>query len=142
LHVPDAIARHPGNIVERKTGADAESSKFVEHETSGTIYGTVSFLFPDSKPYGQICSSFVLGVFAESVEHFQAGFEGSLSLRWRKEWPGSLAGDLLYPLARTGPVVPAHPGDDQEQFEAERDFLKDALCPACPAAMLLRARHS
>jgi hypothetical protein len=24
-------------------------------------------------------------------------------------------GDLLYPLARTGPVVPAHAGDDQEQ---------------------------
>ena len=27
----------------------------------------------------------------------------------------ALTGDPLYPLARTGPVVPAHPGDDQEQ---------------------------
>jgi hypothetical protein len=30
-------------------------------------------------------------------------------------------GKLLYPLARTGPVVPAHAGDDQEQ-EVERDL--------------------
>ncbi|MEE4211042.1 MAG: hypothetical protein V2I43_17465 [Parvularcula sp.] len=52
----------------------------------------------------------------------------------------TLPGDLLYPLARTGPVVPAHPGDDQEQIEAEREFLVDALCPALSA--LLRARHS
>lgn len=42
----------------------------------------------------------------------------------------ALAGDLLYPLARTGPVVPAHPGDDQEQVQAEREFPEDALCPA------------
>ena len=27
----------------------------------------------------------------------------------------ALAGDPLYPLARIGPVVPAHPGDDREQ---------------------------
>ncbi len=27
----------------------------------------------------------------------------------------TLTGNLLYPLARTGPVVPSHPGDDQEQ---------------------------
>ena len=52
----------------------------------------------------------------------------------------TLAGDLLYPLARTGPVVPAHPGNDQEHFEAEREYLTDALCPALSA--LLRARHS
>ncbi|KZY01225.1 hypothetical protein A3723_05945 [Erythrobacter sp. HI0028] len=32
--------------------------------------------------------------------------------------------------ARTGPVVPAHSGDDQEQFEAEREFLEDALLRA------------
>ncbi|WP_417818858.1 hypothetical protein [Tritonibacter scottomollicae] len=31
--------------------------------------------------------------------------------------------------ARTGPVVPAHSGDDQEQFGIEREFLEDALCP-------------
>ena len=54
----------------------------------------------------------------------------------------ALPGDLLYPQVRTGPVVPSHPGDDQEQFEAEREFLVDALCLACPAVMLLRARHS
>lgn len=53
----------------------------------------------------------------------------------------ALSGNLLYPLVRTGPVVPAHPGDDQEQFEAEREFVMDALCPACPSVMLLRARH-
>ena len=41
--------------------------------------------------------------------------------------------------ARTGPVVPAHSGDDQEQFGIEREFLEDALCPALPA--LLRARR-
>ena len=35
-------------------------------------------------------------------------------------------GDLLYPLARTGPVVPAHAGDDQEQ-ESGAGFLADAL---------------
>ncbi|WBY16705.1 hypothetical protein PF049_00615 [Erythrobacteraceae bacterium WH01K] len=52
----------------------------------------------------------------------------------------ALAGDLLYPLARTGPVVPASSGDDQEHLEAEREFLTDALCPAHSA--LLRARHS
>ena len=51
----------------------------------------------------------------------------------------ALAGNLLYPLLRTGPVVPSHPGDDQEQFEAERELLMDALCPALLA--LLRARH-
>lgn len=51
----------------------------------------------------------------------------------------TLPGDLLYPLAQTGPVVPAHPGDDQEQFEEEREFLVDALCPALSA--LLRAQH-
>lgn len=53
----------------------------------------------------------------------------------------ALAGDLLYPLSRTGPVVPSHPGDDQEQLKAEREFRVDALCPACPATMLLRARN-
>ena len=26
-------------------------------------------------------------------------------------------GNPLYPLTRTGPVVPAHPGDDREQIE-------------------------
>jgi hypothetical protein len=35
---------------------------------------------------------------------------------------GCPPGDLLYPLARTGPVVPAHPGDDQERGQAEREF--------------------
>ncbi len=54
----------------------------------------------------------------------------------------ALSGNLLYPLARTGPVVPSHAGDDQERLEAEREFLEDALCPACPGAMLLRARRS
>lgn len=44
--------------------------------------------------------------------------------------------------ARTGPVVPAHSGDDQERLQAEREFLVDALCPAWPVAMLLRARRS
>ena len=51
-------------------------------------------------------------------------------------------GDPLYPLARTGPVVPSHPGDDQERVQAEREFLEDALCPAWPLVMLLRARRS
>jgi len=32
--------------------------------------------------------------------------------------------------ARTGPVVPAHTGDDQEQLEFEREVREDALCPA------------
>lgn len=54
----------------------------------------------------------------------------------------TLPGNLLYPLARTGPVVPAHLGDDQERVHAEREFLEDALCPAWPVAMLLRARRS
>ena len=27
----------------------------------------------------------------------------------------ALSGDPLYPLARTGPGVPAHPGDDRER---------------------------
>ena len=53
----------------------------------------------------------------------------------------TLTGDLLYPLARTGPVVPTHPGDDQERVQAEREFLEDALYPAWPVAMLLRARR-
>ena len=35
--------------------------------------------------------------------------------------------------ARTGPVVPAHSGDDQEQLDVEREFLDDALCPALRA---------
>jgi hypothetical protein len=52
----------------------------------------------------------------------------------------TLSGNLLYPLKRTGPVVPAHPGDDQERGQAEREILEDALCPAWPQAMLLRAR--
>lgn len=51
-------------------------------------------------------------------------------------------GNLLYPLARTGPVFPAHAGDDQERVQAAREFLVDALCPAWPVAMLLRARRS
>ena len=45
----------------------------------------------------------------------------------------TLTGNLLYPLARTGPVVPAHPGDDQERVQAEREFLEDALGPALRA---------
>lgn len=52
----------------------------------------------------------------------------------------TLPGNLLYPLARTGPLVPSHSGDDQERGQAEREFLEDALCPAWPVAMLLRAR--
>lgn len=55
---------------------------------------------------------------------------------------GYPAGNLLYPLGRTGPVVLSHPGDDQERVQAEREFLEDALCPAWPVAMLLRARCS
>ena len=35
--------------------------------------------------------------------------------------------------ARTGPIVPAHFGDDQEQLGVERDSLNDALCPALRA---------
>ena len=35
--------------------------------------------------------------------------------------------------SRTGPVVPAHTGDDQEQVQVEREFLMDALCPALRA---------
>lgn len=54
----------------------------------------------------------------------------------------ALPGDLLYPRARTGPVVPAHLGGDQEHFEAKREFVTDALFPACPTVMLMRARHS
>ena len=42
---------------------------------------------------------------------------------------------------RTGPVVPAHSGDDQERVQAERELLEDALCAAWPVAMLLRARR-
>lgn len=42
-------------------------------------------------------------------------------------------GNLLYPLVRTGPVVPAHPGDDQERVQAEREVLEDALGPALRA---------
>lgn len=53
---------------------------------------------------------------------------------------GCPEGDLLYPLARTGPVVPACLGDDQERMKAERELLEDALCPAWPLAVLLRAR--
>jgi len=35
--------------------------------------------------------------------------------------------------ARTGPVVPAHSGDDQEQVHIEREYQEDALCPALRA---------
>ena len=48
-------------------------------------------------------------------------------------WQATLPGNLLYPLARTGPVVPARSGDDQEQSNVEREFLEDALCPALRA---------
>ena len=41
--------------------------------------------------------------------------------------------------SRTGPVVPTHSGDDQEQVHVEREFPEDALCPALSA--LLRARR-
>jgi len=49
-------------------------------------------------------------------------------------------GQTALSAARTGPVVPAHSGDDQEQVQIERDFLDDVLCPALSA--LLRARCS
>jgi hypothetical protein len=49
------------------------------------------------------------------------------------EFGATLPGNLLYPLVRTGPVVPAHPGDDQERLEAEREVLVDALGPALRA---------
>lgn len=45
----------------------------------------------------------------------------------------TLPGNLLYPLERTGPVVPALPGDDQERLEAERESLKDARFSALRA---------
>ena len=41
--------------------------------------------------------------------------------------------------ARIGPIAPAHPGDDQEQFQIEREFPEDALGPAHSAH--LRARR-
>ena len=41
-----------------------------------------------------------------------------------------MPGNLLYPLAGTGPVVPAHPGDDQERVQAEREVLEDNLTPS------------
>jgi hypothetical protein len=45
----------------------------------------------------------------------------------------TLTGNLLYPPMRTGPVVPAHPGNDQERLEAEREFLEDARFSALRA---------
>ena len=45
---------------------------------------------------------------------------------------GCPPGDPLYPLARTGPVVPAHPGDDREQGKLS-GRVADALCPALRA---------
>jgi len=51
-----------------------------------------------------------------------------------------MPGNLLYPLAGTGPVVPAHPGDDQEQMEVEREYLEDALCTALSALLVLSIR--
>ena len=43
---------------------------------------------------------------------------------------GCPSGRPALSASRTGPVVPAHSGDDQEQLEIEREFLEDALCPA------------
>lgn len=51
------------------------------------------------------------------------------SFRYR----ATLAGDPLYPLARTGPVVPAHAGNDRE-----REGRRTRSIPRCA---LLRARH-
>ena len=61
----------------------------------------------------------------------------------RKWWVAmSLAaahsGNPLYPLARTGPVVPAHPGDDREQGEVERELRQTHSAPRCA---LLRVRR-
>ena len=39
------------------------------------------------------------------------------------------AGNLLYPLARTGPVVPAHPGDDQERGKRRGSFWRTRSVP-------------
>lgn len=55
-------------------------------------------------------------------------------------------GSAGYPLARTGPVVPAHPGDDQEQGTGA-GVLAGALCPALRAPegaafSVLTRRHS
>lgn len=46
---------------------------------------------------------------------------------------GCRGGRPALSASRTGPVVPAHPGDDQEQLDDEREFLEDALCPALRA---------
>lgn len=56
--------------------------------------------------------------------------ERSLKVNQTSALWATLPGNLLYPLARTGPVVPAHAGDDQERVQAEREVLEDALCPA------------
>jgi len=48
-------------------------------------------------------------------------------------WVGCPGGRPALSASRTGPVVPAHTGDDQEQVQVEREFLMDALCPALRA---------
>ena len=42
----------------------------------------------------------------------------------------TLPGNPLYPLARTGPVVPAHPGDDQEQEKLSGKVCRRTLSRA------------
>lgn len=60
----------------------------------------------------------------------------------RSKSSASLPGNLLYPLAWTGHVVPAYPGDDQEWLEAEREFLEDAVPVHLTGDRIRRLHHS
>lgn len=40
-------------------------------------------------------------------------------------------GDLLYSQVRTGPLVPARPGDDQEQIQRSGNFWRTHSDPTC-----------
>jgi len=53
-----------------------------------------------------------------------------------------VVGNQVDVLGRTGPVVRMYSSDDQEQLQAEREVLEDALCPAWPEAVLLELRRS
>lgn len=74
----------------------------------------VSSLFPIDNPEEQN----VHILFEPVVPNLWSIFKRhSLQVTLRKLQSGcaALSGNPLYPLARTGPVVPAHAGDDREQ---------------------------
>jgi hypothetical protein len=65
-----------------------------------------------AEPYCQQLGSERLGLNVRNAERFLKG-----SFFHSAQFRATLTGNLLYPLARTGPVVPSHASDDQEQAQ-------------------------